>query len=56
MALLLIDRVAVYLQDPFSNRPSGTPVLSLSRTVEINIRQMLNEHDVPELPKPVEGT
>ena len=56
VALLLIDRVAVYLQDPFSNRPSGTPVLSLSRTVEINIRQMLNEHDVPELPKPVEGT
>lgn len=52
---LLIDRVAIYLQDPFSNRPSDTPMLSLSRTIEINIRQMLGESELPEAMKPVDG-
>jgi putative membrane protein len=52
---LLIDRVAMYLQDPFSNRPSDTPMLSLSRTIEINIRQMLEETQLPEKPLPVDG-
>lgn len=49
---LLIDRVSIYLQDPFSNKPSDTPMLSLSRTIEINIKQMLGE---TELPKPLEA-
>ncbi len=52
---LLIDRVAVYLQDPFSNRPSDTPTLALSRTIEINIRQMLGETELPEKIEPVDG-
>jgi len=52
---LLIDRVAIYLQDPFSNQPSDTPMLALSRTIEINIRQMLGETELPEAMKPVDG-
>ncbi|TWT78957.1 Bestrophin, RFP-TM, chloride channel [Planctomycetes bacterium CA13] len=52
---LLIDQVAKYLQDPFSNRPSDTPTLALSRTVEINIRQMLGETELPEKIEPVDG-
>lgn len=55
LTFLVIDRVAIYLQDPFSNRPSDTPMLALSRTIEINIRQMLGESDVPEPMKPVDG-
>lgn len=55
IAFLMIEHVAIFLQDPFSNRPSDTPVLSLSRTIEINIKEMLGEQDLPEKPLPVEG-
>jgi putative membrane protein len=55
MAFLVIDAVAVYLQDPFENRPSDTPMLTLSRTIEINIRQMLGETDLPDPIEPVDG-
>jgi putative membrane protein len=52
---LLIEKVAVYLQDPFSNRPSDTPMLTLSRTIEINIKQMLGDTDLPSKLEPVDG-
>jgi ion channel-forming bestrophin family protein len=47
---LLIERMAVHLQDPFENRPTDTPMLSISRGIERNLRQMLNENDeeIPE--------
>ncbi|EMI53399.1 bestrophin family protein [Rhodopirellula sallentina] len=52
---LFVEHVAIYLQDPFSNKPSDTPMLGLSRTIEINIRQMLGQTDVPEKLEPVDG-
>lgn len=55
IAFLSIDRIAQFLQDPFSNRPSDTPMLTLSRTIEINIRQMLGETELPEPIKPENG-
>lgn len=54
-AFLVIDRAADYLQDPFENRPSDTPMLSLSRTIEINIKQMLGETELPERLVPSNG-
>ncbi len=54
-AFLVIDRVSIFLQDPFSKRPSDTPMLALSRTIEINIKQMLGETDVPDSLQPVKG-
>ncbi|MGI9570349.1 MAG: bestrophin family ion channel, partial [Desulfobulbia bacterium] len=48
LAFLVIDRAADFLQDPFENLPSDTPMLSLSNTIEINIKQMLGETDLPE--------
>ena len=52
---LIIDRVATYLEDPFVHRASSTPMLTLSRTIEVNIRQMLEEQDVPPMLEPVKG-
>ncbi|WP_426059228.1 bestrophin family protein [Hymenobacter sp. B1770] len=43
----LLERTARYLQDPFSNRPTDTPVTAIARTVEINLKQLLEEQDVP---------
>jgi putative membrane protein len=44
----LLERTATHLQDPFSNKPTDTPVTAIARTVEINIKQLLNEPNVPE--------
>jgi len=45
---LLIERMAVHLQDPFENRPTDTPMMSISRGIERNLRQMINDEAVPE--------
>jgi len=55
VGFLIIDRVATYLEDPFVHRVSSTPMLTLSRTIEINIRQMLDEQDLPPMMEPVKG-
>jgi putative membrane protein len=47
-AFFLIEKSAYHLQDPFRNRPSDVPVTSIARTIEINIRQLLGEKDVPQ--------
>ena len=54
-AFLMVDRVSIFLKDPFSNRPSDTPTQSLSRTIDINVREMLGETNLPEKQKPVNG-
>lgn len=55
VGFLMIQQVSIYLQDPFSNRPSDTPMLALSRTIEINIKQMLGEDKIPEPAQPIDG-
>jgi putative membrane protein len=40
-SFLAIDRIAYYMQDPFDNIPSDTPMMALSRTIEINILEEL---------------
>lgn len=54
-SFLVIDRIAVYMQDPFENKPSDTPMLTLSRAIEINIKQELNETDIPRALTPING-
>jgi putative membrane protein len=48
MAFFLLEKSATHMQDPFENRPTDTPMTTLARNIEINIRQLLNESDVPE--------
>ncbi|OON69587.1 bestrophin family protein [Hymenobacter sp. CRA2] len=47
-AFFLLEKTARYLQDPFSNKPTDTPVSAISRTIEINLRQLLHEVEVPQ--------
>lgn len=47
-----IEKSAYHLQDPFRNRPSDVSVTAIARTIEINIRQLLGEKEVPEPVKP----
>jgi putative membrane protein len=46
--LLLVEKIAYTIQDPFENRPSDTAMTSISRTIEINIKQQLGLDDIPE--------
>ena len=55
VSFLLIERVAIYMEDPFHNYPTDTPMLALSRTIEINLREMLGEEEIPAKLAPVDG-
>ena len=51
MVFFFLEKAAFRIQDPFENYPTDTPMTSISRTIDINIRQLLGETD---LPKPIE--
>jgi ion channel-forming bestrophin family protein len=35
------------MQDPFANRPTDTAMTTIARMIDINIRQLLGEEDLP---------
>lgn len=41
--------------DPFENRPNDTPMTALRCTLEIDLLQMLGEHDLPRPIEPEDG-
>ncbi|RCH56866.1 hypothetical protein DJ568_03150 [Mucilaginibacter hurinus] len=45
-----IERTAILMQDPFENKPTDTPMTTLSRTIESNLREMTT--DIVKLPVP----
>lgn len=47
LVFIAIEKTSIMMQDPFENRPVDTPVTSLAQTIEINIRQMIGEQNVP---------
>lgn len=51
-AFFLLEKSATHMQDPFENRPTDTAVSAIARTIEINIKQLLKETDIPEPQQP----
>jgi len=51
-AFFLLEKSATQLQDPFMNQPTDTAMTTISRTIEINIKQLLGEKEIPEPIKP----
>ena len=45
---LLIEKMAIHLQDPFENKPTDTPMTAIAGTVEKDLRQLLHDQDEPE--------
>jgi len=45
-SFLLIEKMAIHLQDPFENKPTDTPVTTIARNIENDLRQMLNDEAV----------
>ena len=42
-AFLLVEKMAIHLQDPFENKPTDTPTTAISQTIERDLKQMLND-------------
>lgn len=52
LIFFLIERTAVYTQDPFENRPTDVAVTFIARIIERNLLQMTNDRD--RIPKRIE--
>lgn len=50
----LLEKTATHMQDPFANRPTDISCTAIARTIEINIRQLLGDREVPG-PLPADG-
>ncbi|EOR94522.1 hypothetical protein ADIARSV_2368 [Arcticibacter svalbardensis MN12-7] len=44
---LVIEQIAVEIQDPFASKDNDTPMTTISKSIEINLREMLGEEDLP---------
>ena|SRR5882724_3212949 len=52
---LALDKIGRDLEDPFDNTIYDVPLTSISKTIEINLRQLLGEEKVPDPEVPVHG-
>jgi ion channel-forming bestrophin family protein len=53
-AFFLLEKSATHMQDPFENRPTDTAVTAIARNIEINLKNLIGDADVPS-PLPPEG-
>ena len=51
-AFFLLEKSATHMQDPFENRPTDTAITAIAKTIEINIKQLLKEDEVPKPHQP----
>lgn len=54
-AFLGLDAVGDEIEEPFGTDPNDLPLSTLSRTIEINLRQSLGETELPRAFEPVDG-
>ncbi len=52
---LVVNQLGANLKNPFENKMSDTPMTALCRTIEIDLRQMLGEKDLPQPLMPEKG-
>ena len=48
----VLEKTATLLQDPFENKPTDIPMTTIATNIEINIKQLLQESDIPNPVKP----
>ena len=47
LPFLLLEKTAKHMQDPFSNLPTDTSVTAIARGIEINLKQLINDTEIP---------
>lgn len=48
LPFFLLERSSFHMQDPFENRATDTSMTAIATTIEINLKQLLNDSDVPK--------
>lgn len=52
---LSLDQIGERAEDPFENRPGDTPLSAISITIEENLKEMLDESELPAKPEIING-
>lgn len=52
---LVIEQIAIEIQDPFSNRENDIPITAISQNIEADLKEMLGDIGVPEKEPAVDG-
>jgi len=52
---LALDKIGRDLEDPFENTIYDVPLTSITRTIEVNLRQLLDETNLPQPEAAVRG-
>ena len=52
---ILLEYLGRHIENPFENHPNDTPIDALSRTIEINLKEVLGEKNLPPKIQPLEG-
>lgn len=47
-SFMLIEKMAIHLQDPFENKPTDTPMTTISKNIERDLKQMLKDYSIKE--------
>ncbi len=47
-SFLLIEKMAIHLQDPFENKPTDTPMTTIARNIERDLKQMLKDTHIAD--------
>jgi putative membrane protein len=55
LMFLALDQIGRDLESPFENDWNDVPLTAISKTIEINLRQLLGETTLPEPEKPIRG-
>ena len=50
---ILMEMIGEYSENPFEGLYNDVPITSMSRSIEIDIRQMLDETDLPKPMEPI---
>jgi putative membrane protein len=51
----LMEKVGDYSENPFEGTYNDVPITSIARTIEIDLREMIEDRDIPEPTKSVNG-
>ncbi|HBI40146.1 MAG TPA: hypothetical protein DDY16_04280 [Tenacibaculum sp.] len=52
---LMMELIGDYSENPFEGLPNDVPMLSICRTIEIDLKEMLGEEEIPPQIKPKKG-
>jgi ion channel-forming bestrophin family protein len=55
LLFITFDKIGRELESPFENLPNDISLTAITRTIEINLKEMMGEKDIPEPVAPVDG-